>query len=260
MTDTHTHLYMEQFGSEGASAVERALNAGVSRLIFPAVDLGSFQELLKLADSFPDNIFIAIGIHPSEVTEHWREDFEKMKELAEGRRIVAIGEIGLDFHWEGPTAELQKEAFIGQMEYAAENRLPVIIHSRDALPETLWAIDIVHERSDKESLQLLFHSFTGSREDVKEIRRHCNPMFGINGVVTFKNAGPLKDAVKEIGLPSLLLETDSPYLAPVPYRGKRNESAYIGSVATECGILLQTSPEEIEEITDRNATDFFKLN
>lgn len=254
MTDTHTHLYMpDSFpDADGSLAVERGMEAGVSRFLFPAVDLPSFPPLLKLADAFPENIGIAVGIHPTELTPQWEKDLQCMLELLDRRRPVAIGEVGIDLHWDATTEQLQRQAFYSQLELAAKLDLPVIIHSRDALIPTLEVLESFLQNHG-ELPRLIFHSFTGSATDVASIRKVCDPWFGINGVVTFKNARDLAEAIPAIGINRILLETDSPYLSPVPWRGKRNESAHLSAIKDKVASLLQITPQEVEDITDRNA-------
>ena len=258
MTDTHTHLYMkESFPLDGRQAVERSIDAGVDHLIFPAVDLPTFPDLLELADAFPDNVHIAYGIHPTELTPGWRDDLEEMRRMMGERLPVAIGEIGIDLHWDSSTEALQREAFRYQIMLAASLSLPVIIHSRDALQQTLEVITDVKEAQGGHLPPLIFHSFTGSPDDVVAIRKVCSPWFGINGVVTFKNARELAAAIPAIGLDRILLETDSPYLSPVPWRGQRNESAHIPAIRDMVARLLGTDPSTVAETTDRNARLLF---
>lgn len=260
MTDTHTHLYMkESYPLDGRQAVERSIDAGVTNLVFPAVDLPTFPDLLELADAFPDNIHIAFGVHPTELTPTWREDIEEMRRMMGDRRPVAIGEVGIDLHWDPSTEALQREAFRYQIQLASALDLPVIIHSRDALQATLEVISDVKEAQGGQLPPLIFHSFTGSADDVAAIRKVCSPWFGINGVVTFKNARELAAAVPAIGLDRILLETDSPYLSPVPWRGKRNESAHIPAIRDMVARLLGTEPSAVAEATDRNARRIFRF-
>ena len=264
MIDTHTHLYSRQYTGENepdgaAAAVVRSVEAGVTPMVFAAVSLESYPRLLSLADRFPDDIYVSVGIHPSDVKDDWREELAEMLRLAEGKRLVAVGEVGLDLHYGDDNFPLQLEAFEYQLELAMDLGLPVIIHSRDALEPTLEILSRVKERHEGKLPPLVFHSFTGTPDDVTRIREVCDPMFGINGVVTFKNAGELPQAVCRIGLDRLLLETDSPYLAPVPFRGKRNESSMLPAIAQKCADLFELPLKEIESITDHNARAFFRI-
>ncbi len=254
MTDTHTHIYMDEFTDGGGDALLRALSAGVSHMVFPNVDASSIAAMKSLHHRFPDNTSIAIGLHPTEINENWEKIVDDMeKELATGD-YVAIGEVGMDLYWDKTYRKEQMEAFARQLRMAEKYGLPVIIHCREALDETLEVIGKV-----KPDVALIFHSFSGSPDDVKKIRAVCNPMFGINGVVTFKNAQPLRDALPEIGLDRILLETDSPYLAPVPHRGKRNESSYLPAICAKIAETLDIPVENVERQTDINAKTTFRI-
>lgn len=264
MTDTHTHIYMFERDGEPSAAVERALAAGVGRMILPGVDLQSVVPMKHLASLFPDSLQMAMGLHPTELGDDWRSHLKAIAEAMLGSEIVAIGEVGVDYHWDASNKQAQREAFVAQILLAAELNLPVIIHSRDALEDTLKCIEEAKGRLSKSASgetvdmpTLIFHSFTGSPDDVKRIREVCDPYFGINGVVTFKNAGELCAAIPEIGLDRIILETDSPYLAPVPHRGRRNESAYLPAIRDKVAQLLSATPEHCEMLTDRNASEIF---
>ena len=192
--------------------------------------------------------------------EDWREELDDIVKILSATSPVAIGEVGIDLYWDDSNLELQKEAFIAQILLAAETDLPVIIHCRDGVEVCCECIGKARALIKSGELPpLVFHSFTGSPDDVVRIRKVCDPYFGINGVVTFKNSGALPDAVKEIGLDRLLLETDSPYLAPVPKRGRRNESSYLTFINSRIAEILGLSPEETAEATTRNAKAFFKI-
>lgn len=253
MTDTHTHLYMDEF--DGA-VVDRAVAAGVDMMVFPNVDMSSIEPVRRLHKLYPRNTVMGMGIHPTELGADWRQDLVKMEELLRGGEYAAVGEVGIDLHWpDSPDIETQKEAFAIQLEWGCKYDLPVIIHSRDAREETL---EVIAARQGNLPV-MIFHSFTGTPEDVKRIREVCDPWFGINGVVTFKNAPELREAVSEIGADRLLLETDAPYLAPVPYRGSRNESAYLPKILEACAARLGMTSEALEKETDQNARRAFRL-
>lgn len=254
MIDTHTHLYLPEFAGDGASAVSRALEAGVGMMVFPNVDASTVGMMQTLHRAYPDNTVMALGLHPTEVDGDWRNIVDEMEEELCKGGYVAVGEVGIDLYWDKTALGHQLAAFSRQLEIADSLRLPVIIHCREALDETLKVIGEVNP-----GVPLVFHSFTGSAEDVRKIRGVCDPMFGINGVVTFKNAGALREALPEIGLDRILLETDSPYLAPVPHRGKRNESAYVVEVCARVADVLGLSPHEVELATDKNARDTFHI-
>lgn len=264
MTDTHTHLYTEQFEGLGAEAVQRALDAGVGHMVFPAIDAAHLPEMLRIAGLYPAHISVGIAIHPCDLTEDWASQLSAMREAVEAARLAnpslrlsAIGETGLDLHWHDTPLSLQRDALQGHLSMALEEGLPAILHCRDALPEMLRELAAFRDSHSGRLPVLVFHSFTGSASDVCRIREVCDPWFGINGVVTFKNAGALAAAVPEIGIGRLLLETDSPYLAPVPWRGKRNESAYLGAVCSRVASLLGLSPDDTERQTDLNALTVF---
>lgn len=259
MIDTHTHLYSRRYEDGGHEAVRRAVESGVRRMVFPGVAPESTPALLALASAWPDHVAVAVGLHPTELGDDWEgrlADMERQFE-ASGLPVVAIGEAGIDLHWDRATLPQQKEAFARQLEMAAERGVPVIIHSRDARDETLEVIRDHKLRHGGELPPLIFHSFTGTPDDVRAIREVCDPWFGINGVVTFRNAPELREALPVIGLDRMLLETDSPYLAPVPHRGERNESSYLGAVRDTVARTLGVTPEEVEEATDRSAEHLF---
>ncbi len=257
MTDTHTHLYMGEFENGGDEAVKRAIDAGVGMMIFPAVDSSTFEQMRQLNQLYPENTRIAIGLHPTELGEDWERQLDEMERMLEESPTAynAIGETGIDLYWDASNLENQKKSFGRQYEWAQKHKLPLIIHCREGIEPVLEVISS-HEGEQPE---LVFHSFTYGPEEVKRIREVCNPWFGINGVATFKNATAVREAVKEIGIDRILLETDSPYLAPVPHRGKRNESAYLPAVCAKVGEVLGLPAEEVERITDANAKEVFKL-
>lgn len=255
MTDTHTHLYISDAFGDGREVVERAIKAGVDYLIFPNVDAASVEPMMKLHQLFPDNTGVAMGIHPTELSPGWREDLAVMAGMVKEGGFIAIGETGIDRHWDASNISEQKEAFARQLRLASENGLPVIIHCRDGVDDTL---DVIASFEGDLPL-LVFHSFTSGIEDVRKIREVCDPYFGINGVVTFKNARELREALPEIGLDRIVLETDAPWLAPTPHRGTTNESAYIPLIRDRVAEVLEKTPAEVECVIDRNAVEIFKI-
>lgn len=258
MTDTHTHLYSRQYGADAAGAVERALAAGVGHMVLPNTDRDSIGPLLELHRRYPECTSVAMGLHPTDITDVWAEDLKEIEHRLDTERCVAVGEVGMDLYHDRSRREEQREVFARQLRMAIERGLPVIIHCREALEDTLEVLNIV--KAEGRGLPpLVFHSFTGGRDDVRRIREVCDPMFGINGVVTFKNSVPLQEAVPMIGLERIVLETDSPYLAPVPYRGKRNESAYLPEVCVKVAQLTGKTPAQVEAVTDANARHLFGL-
>lgn len=255
MTDTHTHLYMDAFAGDESSAVERAIAAGVTKMVFPDVCPESHEAMMALHRKYPENTRVALGLHPTEVNGDAEIVLDAMEPLLATGAYSAIGEVGIDLHWDASTIEIQKRAFARQLKWAAKNDLPLIIHCRDGVEETM---DVI--KGCKYPLPtMIFHSFTSGIEDVKRIREVCDPYFGINGVVTFKNAAPLREALPEIGIERIVLETDAPYLAPVPHRGARNESSYIPLIRDKVAEVLGISSEEVERITDENSKEIFRF-
>lgn len=262
MIDTHTHIYLlEDYpdGEDGGTrgAVDRALSAGVSHLVMPCVALDTVDELLSLHHSYPEVSSVGMGLHPTEVGPDWRSELHAITDRYEDEHPVAIGEVGIDLYHDATWRERQMEAFGEQVQLAVERHLPVIIHCREGLDETL---DVLRQFRLSGLPPVLFHSFTyGPVEAERILNAHPDAMFGINGVVTFKNARNVRDAVRGIGQGHLVLETDAPWLAPVPYRGRRNESSYLGAirdaVAAECGV----TPAEAEAVTDSNARQLFGI-
>lgn len=264
MTDTHTHIYMPDEFPEGSPLVlERAVEAGVSRFVLPCVGPDSIEPMLDLYRRYPERVRLALGLHPTEVGESYADVLDMMEAMLPGN-FAAIGEVGIDLYHDASMRLEQKEAFRHQLRWARKYDLPVIIHSRDGLDDIL---EILSE-NDPGALKLIFHSFTGSVDEVRRIREICDPWFGINGVVTFKNAPALRSALPEIGLDRILLETDSPYLSPVPMRGRRNESARLGyirdciasTLAAAGSVDKYDSPvtaSQVEAITDASANSLF---
>lgn len=256
LTDTHTHLYDPAFDADGGgrAAVERAIAAGVERMIFPNVDAASVEPLEALAAQYPGRVFMAMGLHPTEVHADWQMTLSAIEAriLAAPERYVAIGEVGIDLYWDTTYRQEQIEAFERQARLAARLDKPVIIHCREGLADTLDVLRRVP------GVRAVFHSFGGSADDVAAIRAEGDFYFGINGIVTFKNSG-LRKVLPEIGSGRILLETDSPYLAPVPKRGRRNESAYLPYIAQTAAGALEMSVEKLAEITTANAAEFFRL-
>ena len=256
MIDTHTHLYFaEDFADGGTGAVDRALEAGVSHMVLPNVGLYSMEPLLALHHMRPEVTSVAVGLHPEEVNADWRPKADDIFARFEDEAPVAVGEVGIDLYHDTTFRTGQMDAFGYQLDKAASMNLPVIIHCRNALDETLHIISLM----GYELPPLLFHSFTGDSSDMRRILALPQAMVGINGVVTFKNAPELREAVAGAGIEKLVLETDSPYLAPVPKRGRTNESSYIPyilrKVAETCGV----SEALAESVTDANARRIFRI-
>ena len=255
MTDTHTHLYMtDVYPDGGVGAVERAIEAGVTRMVFPGVEPSSIAPMLALHRRFPDNTRVALGLHPTELTGDWRRTLDELEAMLPGC-YSAIGEVGIDLYHDASQRMEQREAFARQLGWAQRHDLPVIIHCREGLDDTL---DII-SRADGDLPPLIFHSFTGTAADVRRIREVSDPWFGINGVVTFKNAPLLREALPEIGLDRMVFETDSPWLSPAPKRGQTNESARIPYIRDMVAATLGVTPDEVETVTDRAAARLFNF-
>ncbi len=255
MIDTHTHLYMDDFSEDAEAAVKRALDAGVNMMIFPAVSEESNEAMIRLSKQFPENTRYCLGLHPTELKQEWDKQLDALEPLLDDPEIVAIGETGIDLYWDQSNEENQKRAFRRQIEWAISRKLPLIIHCRNGVDATLEVL----KSFEGELPVMIFHSFTSNIEDVRKIREVCDPYFGINGVATFKNAKELREAIPEIGIDRIVLETDAPYLSPTPFRGTRNESKNIPLICHCVASVLGLSPEETEKITDENAKQIFKL-
>ncbi len=256
LTDTHTHIYDPGAFPEGpGEAVKRAQEAGVYRFILPNVNTQSAPHVLALHRQFPHCTHVAAGLHPCDGTDNWRQELDHILDTLSSAKPVAIGEVGIDLYWEQDTLARQLELFAAQVQLARKLSLPLIIHCRNALDPVLEVLE-KHGRD----IPAVFHSFTGTPADVRRIRALGDYYFGINGVVTFKSAPALRESLPEIGLDRILLETDSPYLAPVPHRGRRNESAYLPAIRDCIAAGLHLDPSEVGAITSDNATRFFSLD
>jgi TatD DNase family protein len=250
MIDTHAHIYLPEFDNDRPHIIDKAREAGVTKILMPAIDSTTHAAMLKSEKSYPECISM-IGLHPCSVKENYEEELKVVDNYIKERSFIAIGEIGLDFYWDVSFREQQFDAFHRQIKLAIENNIPIAIHSRNAINE---CIEVVQQYP---GLRGVFHCFTGDVQQALQII-DCNFMLGIGGVVTFKNAG-LDKVIKEIGMNNVILETDAPYLAPVPFRGKRNEPAYTKIVAEKLSDITGTSVEEIEKETTANATRLFNL-
>ncbi len=254
LIDTHAHLYEEQFKDDIDAALKRAQDVGVTKILMPNVDSASFTGLHQLTEKFPSVCLPMMGLHPCYVKENFLEELKIVGEKLRTGKYYAVGETGLDYYWDLTFKEQQKETFIKQIEWAKELRLPIVIHSRNSFDDI---VEILKPLKDK-SLRGVFHCFTGTLEDAQKVI-DLGFYMGIGGVVTFKNSG-LDKAVEQIDLKHLVLETDSPYLAPAPHRGKRNESAYIKLVAEKIAQAKNIMVEEVAAITSRNARLLFNLS
>lgn len=251
-TDSHTHLYLDAFEGDRDEMIQRAVEAGVTRLFMPNINAATIPGLLALTASYPDHCFPMMGLHPTSVKKHYNEELKKIRSWLDDPRIIAIGETGIDLYWDRTFQQEQEEAFKIQIGWAREMDLPLVIHARDSFREIFHAL----EESATEGLRGVFHSFTGGMAELERALAF-GFMIGINGIVTFRNSG-LGEVVRGIPLEMLLLETDSPFLAPVPFRGKRNESSYLVHIAARLGEIYNLTPGEIGEATTRNALSLFQ--
>lgn len=251
--DTHTHLYEEAFKGEEDQAVTRAIEAGVKKMVFPDIDSKSRDGMFSLSDRFPGSVFPCLGLHPTSVDASWKEEAEKMEQYL-GREIYAIGETGMDCYWSKEFIKEQEDAFEYQIRLACSKGLPVIIHSREA---TGLIFDVL-ERCRNLDMRGVFHAFSGSIETFRRLQKYGKWYVGIGGVVTYKKAS-VAETVKDIPLERILLETDSPYLTPVPKRGSRNESGYIPYIAEKLASIKGCDTEEIAEVTTANARELFNI-
>ncbi|MFA8298551.1 MAG: TatD family hydrolase [Hyphomicrobiales bacterium] len=255
LIDTHTHLYVRDYNNDRDEVVNNAIDNGVNYLLLPNIDSKSIKPLKELCKEYPKNCFPMMGLHPTSVKANYKADLKTVQdELEAENNYIAVGEIGIDLYWDKTFFKEQEEALLFQFELAINHNLPVVIHSRESFPEIFKII----EKFNNPNLNGVFHCFSGTLEDAKHIT-DLGFKLGIGGVVTFKKAG-LDQVVKDIDLKHIVLETDSPYLTPAPYRGKRNQSAYIKYIAEEIAIVKDIDINEVAKITSANAIDIFKLN
>ncbi|WP_265198251.1 TatD family hydrolase [Aureitalea sp. L0-47] len=254
LTDTHTHLYSEGFDSDRDAMMNRAFEAGVQRFFVPAIDSSYTEAMYKLEQNYPDKVQLMMGLHPTSVKpDTYLRELELVEEAFQQRDFVAVGEIGIDLYWDTSTLEIQKEAFRRQIQLAKNKGLPIVIHCRESFDEIFEVLET--EKDD--SLFGIFHCFTGTREQA-ERAIGFNMKLGIGGVVTFKN-GKIDQFLDEIDLKHIVLETDSPYLSPVPYRGKRNESSYLSLIAEKVASVYGVTSEEVAKITTENSKEIFGI-
>jgi len=251
--DTHTHLYLKQFKEDIGSVINRSIDIGVRKFIFPAIDSSHFDSMHSLKNKYPDNIYLMSGLHPTNVKENYKNELDFVVDSLKTRDYVAIGEIGIDLYWDKSFLNEQQEAFEFQIRLAIKHDLPIVIHCRDAFDEIFEILD----KENCPKLRGVFHCFTGTLEQAKRAI-DLDFVLGIGGVVTFKNGG-IDKFLNQIDLKHIVIETDSPYLAPVPFRGKRNESSYIIHVVEKLSEIYGLSKEEIAHITTKNAEKVFAL-
>ena len=255
LIDTHTHLYLNQFKDDLDDVINNAINNNINKFLLPNINSETTASMIKICKKYPKNCYPMMGIHPCDVKkESIENEITHVKEMLDKYSFIAIGEIGIDLYWDKTTIDIQKDAFRAQIEIAKKHNLPIVIHVRDSFNET---IDIVEELNDK-NLSGVFHCFTGSIHEAQRIIDLNGFYLGIGGVLTFKNSG-LDETIKNIDANHLLLETDAPFLAPTPYRGKRNESKYIKNIAEKLSEIHNLSLKDIAEITTQNAMNLFNL-
>src|SRR5690606_22174696 len=251
--DTHTHLYSDAFDDDRREMMQRALDANVHRFFIPAIDSTHTNAMLQLEKDYPKSVFLMMGLHPTSVKDNYKDELHHVEEQLATRHFYAVGEIGIDLYWDTSTLEIQQEAFKHQIRLAKKYKLPIVIHSRDAFDEIFEVLD-----SEKDAdLFGIFHCFTGTFEQAQKAISY-NMKLGVGGVVTFKNGG-INQFLNKIDLKHIVLETDSPYLAPKPYRGKRNESSYITKVVEKLSELYGLPEEKIAEITTENSKAVFSI-
>ena len=253
ITDTHTHLYSEAFDEDRDKMMQRAFNKGVTRFFIPAIDSTYTKAMFELEKNYPENVFLMMGLHPTSVKENYQEELAHVEELLSKRPFIAVGEIGIDLYWDKSTLSIQQEAFRHQIKLSKKYKLPIVIHCRESFDEIFEVLE--EEKGD--DLFGVFHCFTGTLEQAQRAISY-NMKLGIGGVVTFKN-GKIDQFLNQIDLKHIVLETDSPYLAPTPYRGKRNESSYIINILDKLSYIYCINTTEIADITTANSKEVFKV-
>ena len=253
MIDTHTHLYAEEFDYDRHEIIQKAIDNGVNHFFLPAIDSQTHEKMLRLEKNYSHLFSAMIGLHPGSIKpEDWKQELEIVNNYLNQRKFCAIGEIGIDLYWDKSTLDIQIKAFEQQIDWAIERNLPIIIHTRESFNETFEIL----EQKKHPNLRGIFHCFSGNLEQARKAI-NLNFLLGIGGVVTFKN-GKIDQFLHKIPLDKIVLETDSPYLAPVPHRGKRNDSSYLPLIAGKLVDIYQKDFDEIDEITTENAKRIFK--
>jgi TatD DNase family protein len=253
ITDTHTHLYSEEFDQDRDEMIQRAIDAGVTRFFIPAIDSSSTQAMYDLEKNHPNNVFLMMGLHPTYVKENYLEELQHVEEELAKRKFYAIGEIGIDLYWDKTHMREQQEAFKKQIQLAKKYKLPIVIHCREAFDEIF---EILEEEKSPD-LFGIFHCFSGTYKQALQAISY-NMKLGIGGVVTFKN-GKIDQFLGQIELKHIVLETDSPYLAPIPFRGKRNESSYLVNILDKLEIIYGLSVKDIANVTTENSNAIFGI-
>ena len=251
--DTHSHIYLPQFSEDVDECIQRAIHAGVDRILLPNIDSESIPALNALVNKYPRNCFGLMGLHPTHVKDNYKEELDCIFATLESGNYIGVGEIGIDLYWDKTHIEQQIEVFIEQVKYSINKSIPFIIHARDSFNEIFEALNKIGDRH----YSGIFHAFTGNIEHAQKAI-DMGLLLGIGGIVTFKNAG-LAEVVEQLDLNHLVLETDSPYLAPTPHRGGRNESSYITLIAKKIADMKGVPVEEVARVTTQNAEKIFKI-
>lgn len=254
MIDTHSHIYLPDFDNDRAEVIEKAKSAGVEKILMPNIDNQSIRTMMEVESQYPGYCYSMIGLHPTSVKGDYDEHLSNMQYWLEQRSFIAIGEIGIDLYWDKTWEREQREVFSTQLNWAKEKGIPVVIHVREAFDAVFQVLDKLCD----EHLKGVFHSFSGNERQLRKALEYKGFMVGINGIVTFKNSG-LDKILKEAGPEKLLTETDAPYLAPVPYRGRRNQPAYLKYILEKLAGIYGVSNEEMDAITTRNARELFSV-
>ena len=252
--DSHTHLYLEAFDNDRDAVIERAIQEGVNKMILPNIDSKTIEPMMELASRFPGHCFPAIGLHPTSVDQDFSQELDVIGNSLKDNRYIAIGETGIDLYWDKSHLEEQKQSLLAQIKWAKDTQLPIIIHSRSSFEETY---QLIASQKD-ESLQGVFHSFSGSLNQARKIIE-MGFKLGIGGVLTYKKSA-LPEVLKDVSLDHIILETDSPFLAPVPKRGKRNESSFLPHTAEKIAAIKGVDMHTVADATSQNAKALFKLN
>lgn len=253
LIDTHTHLYVSEFDDDRDVMIQRALDSGVSQFVLPAIDAETTEAMHALKRDYPNNMHLMMGLHPTHVNPNYKEALNHVYQQLKTHNFVAVGEIGMDLYWDKTYQKEQQQAFAQQIEWALSFDLPIVIHCREAFDEIFEVLESVKDKR----LRGIFHCFTGNASQAQRVISH-NMLLGIGGVVTFKNSG-LAETLAQVPLNHIVLETDSPYLAPVPYRGKRNESSYLACISAKIAKVYGISEENVAKITTQNAKQLFNI-
>jgi TatD DNase family protein len=254
--DTHTHIYdKNDFGNDQEEVIIRMKKEGITHVILPNIDLNTIPDLLDFERRDPNHFHCLMGLHPENIKENYKKELNCILEEFDNHKYYGVGEIGIDLYWDQSHLKEQIEAFEAQVDYASKNELPIIIHCRNGFKE----IQNCLSEFDKNKIFGIFHSFTGTKDEYEEIKNLGDFKIGINGIITFKNSENLRKAIKEIPLSDIVLETDAPYLAPIPYRGKRNESSFIVKVAEKIADIKEMDIENVAKETSKNAKVVFSL-